>query len=405
MARADSGNRPWLVFIGLFASLPFVAHYASHGMAALAAIVPTLFLLLPEVRLGLSAARLRDLAVAFGPLLLWGFCSALWSVDAPHSAVMAMRLTLLAVGVWVMLGAVQTVASVDRSRLALLGMASITLLFGLVVLDLSTDLAVMRWLKKIEVKPGSNDYLTYINQGIALLAVYVWPWAALIGVRFGKAAAIGAFLTVSVVLTLGNAVMPEIGVALGVAAFVLVRLFGGAAVKMVFGGLALGVALTPLLAHFLIDEKIEFWRSALHSWSLKHRIEIWHFAALKFKEQPWLGWGMDQSRNIPGGNISIPGFAGAEYMPLHPHNAMLHVWLELGAVGAAAFIFALVMVGKWIHGLKPKSTHQAIAIATFLTFCVQTTFSFGIWQNWWLASGGFAAVLCAIYFNAQEQAA
>ena len=76
--------------------------------------------------------------------------------------------------------------------------------------------------------------------------------------------------------------------------------------------------------------------------SAGHRLLIWSFVGTRISERPALGWGLDSSRAIPGGKYEIrPGQAR---LPLHPHNAALQIWLELGGIGAlpAAALIALL---------------------------------------------------------------
>ena len=76
----------------------------------------------------------------------------------------------------------------------------------------------------------------------------------------------------------------------------------------------------------------------------QHRVEIWHFAAERALEKPLFGWGFNASRYVPNGD-AVSHFLppGQSLIPLHPHDAFLQVWLEIGAVGA-------VIVGGDIAG-------------------------------------------------------
>ena len=69
--------------------------------------------------------------------------------------------------------------------------------------------------------------------------------------------------------------------------------------------------------------------------SAGHRLLIWSFAGDRIAERPLIGWGLDASRAIPGGDDPIR--PGESWMPLHPHNAALQLWLELGVPGAVLF--------------------------------------------------------------------
>src|SRR6185436_143672 len=101
-----------------------------------------------------------------------------------------------------------------------------------------------------------------------------------------------------------------------------------------FGVLAIAfVAFAPVL-----DEMVPFDRlmpevAGLRS-SVAHRLCIWQFVGARIAEKPLLGWGLDSSRSIPGGEVECVDEGPS--ISLHPHDAALQVWLELGIVGAFA---------------------------------------------------------------------
>src|SRR5207244_777034 len=76
--------------------------------------------------------------------------------------------------------------------------------------------------------------------------------------------------------------------------------------------------------------------------SALHRLIIWRFATDHIAERPVLGWGMDASRELPGGKTSVRDYLDlppsivleGSVMPLHPHDAILQWWVELGIIGA-----------------------------------------------------------------------
>jgi O-antigen ligase len=118
--------------------------------------------------------------------------------------------------------------------------------------------------------------------------------------------------------------------------------------------------------------------------SAGHRLLIWSFVGDRIAEHPLTGWGLDSSRSIPGGQDLIR--PGETWLPLHPHNTPLQLWLELGAEGAV--LFALVVALAW-HALASAPWSRAFgaaagaSLAIALIACVTT---YGIWQEWWLGS-------------------
>ena len=126
--------------------------------------------------------------------------------------------------------------------------------------------------------------------------------------------------------------------------------------------------------------------------SAAHRVLIWDFSLARIAERPWLGWGMEAARAMPGGrdriaeaelrrfglDAQIGWFetVRAERLPLHTHNAPIQVWLELGAVGAL-LASALVLALGW----RATSPGAAGAFAAAVAI---GSLSYGIWQGWWL---------------------
>jgi len=128
--------------------------------------------------------------------------------------------------------------------------------------------------------------------------------------------------------------------------------------------------------------------------SAGHRLLIWSFAGDRIAERPLTGWGLDSSRAIPGGDAPIR--PGETWMPLHPHNAALQVWLELGAPGAA--LFALMVAIAWgvVARVEWPPLFAAAAgagLAIALLGCFTT---YGIWQEWWLATLAFSLFLVLV---------
>jgi O-antigen ligase len=81
---------------------------------------------------------------------------------------------------------------------------------------------------------------------------------------------------------------------------------------------------------------------------------------------------------------------------LHPHNAALQVWLELGAPGAA--LFALIVAILW--GALARVTWPplfAAAAGAGLTIAIIGCFgTYGIWQEWWLGTLSLALFLVLV---------
>jgi O-antigen ligase len=130
-----------------------------------------------------------------------------------------------------------------------------------------------------------------------------------------------------------------------------------------------------------------------HQFSGGHRLEIWHFAAQKTLDRPFLGHGINSSRFVPNdGAVSAFQPPDKPVITLHPHDAFLQVWLELGLVGvilaAGLLLTALGAIGGWAPG------PARFALASYAAALVIAGLAFGIWQTWWMATLAFNAVAC-----------
>jgi hypothetical protein len=118
--------------------------------------------------------------------------------------------------------------------------------------------------------------------------------------------------------------------------------------------------------------------------SAGHRLLIWSFVGDRIAERPFLGWGLDSARAIPGGKDQIR--PGQDWLPLHPHNAALQIWLELGAPGAA--LFGVLALWLWLSlgSVAWPEGYAAAAAGSLTAALVAASSGWGLWEEWWVAT-------------------
>lgn len=122
------------------------------------------------------------------------------------------------------------------------------------------------------------------------------------------------------------------------------------------------------------------------SWEL--RLEAWSFAVDRILERPLAGWGFDAARALDA-MVEVHGKDFAA-LPLHPHNGGLHVWLETGLVGAALLTLAIGLATRAaVRGCAHNPARAVAAAAMAAAYASMELVSYGVWQEWWLAT--FAA--------------
>ncbi len=156
---------------------------------------------------------------------------------------------------------------------------------------------------------------------------------------------------------------------------------------------ACSVVLSPLMA--AMAHLPASWRRALPlTW--EYRIEIWAYSFEEYLRAPVVGHGFDAARTFDEYRL-IRG-QELDVMQLHPHNAGLHILFETGIVGGVLFGLAMMLTVLRVSRSGDRALQRAAAGA--LTGCAaMAAVSYGVWQEWWIATGFFAAAGCAVASN------
>lgn len=125
------------------------------------------------------------------------------------------------------------------------------------------------------------------------------------------------------------------------------------------------------------------------SWHI--RLHVWRFASRLIVQRPMQGYGLDASR------------AYEPDIPMHPHDAALQLWLELGVIGPAlmALFFAWLFY-KVLRLGRTDPVWAAAACACASVYLLIGAISFGIWQEWWLALGAAAIATCGMVLQSRQ---
>jgi exopolysaccharide production protein ExoQ len=352
---------------------------------------------------GLIAERRRPiitdpvLAAAAGAFVLWAGASALWS-PSPRAALTALEIAYVAGGsfiIWTWLSGLPVQA---RRRLALV--AAVSILAGMTVYGVENAFhyPINRWWngdRSVEWISASN----VPKRAAALLALFLWPVAALFAVKAARdtgepweAALIVAGLGLAVFLTSRSALA---GLSVGAAMYVPALYGRAAGVRRL---LQIGVAaafLSAIPAGLVLSRAAADLPTDGWSRSLLHRMEVWGHAATRALEAPLRGQGVDASRSLPiKDEVSRFEPLMNSALPLHPHNAFLQVWLELGAAGAG---LALIVLWRLLalSGRAPQTTAPCVLGYAACAPALASS-AYGVWQAWWMCGLATGALLTAL---------
>ena len=376
------------LFRGAALIAPPLAVMAPLGLAPGLALFAVVLLASRPSLLWQSAIPLRPFAVLLALLAVWGGASALWSTIPGHSLLEAVRFLVISAEGLVVVAAARALPGKAQGRLAVAMLVGLALGLAILAAEAYGGLPLHRALYV-----RSTSY-AILDRGEIVISLLCWPAIIHLATRHRIAAAMLVWAVTLLALLPLESLAAVIGLAASAAAF-LAALFGPRLVAFALGG---GFA--------VLDFFLPLWRpggdvvqrlQALAPWLRRsglHRLAIWRFAGDRIAEHPWLGWGMDAARAMPGGNTAVKTYLGLPpnfpldgvVMPLHPHDAILQLWMELGpagvAIGSALLILLLHRAVIAVKGGLAAAGFLAIIAAALPPLLL----SFGVWQAWWQSS-------------------
>jgi O-antigen ligase len=257
-------------------------------------------------------------------------------------------------------------------------------------------------LRHMVVEDGRVTYMqTYLlNRSIAVLTLTFWPTLLVIVVlaatsRRHRWLLAGLVPAVAAILG-GHHATSKIAFVGAATAFGALLVSPGIARRAIAWGWVATVVLVVPLATLAFQNELH-----LSSWmprTAKHRIVIWGHTSQLIAKAPILGAGIHTARALHDPNdYDAPRAPGSEFRlgtGLHSHNGYLQTWYEAGAVGAA-FLLGIGLLVLRSLAAAPAAT-QPYLYATFVACALMGGSSFSLWQPWFMAALGLAAVFAGL---------
>lgn len=327
-----------------------------------------------------SHAALTLIAATIG----WIWIASLWSFDPGESLVTSIQLLSLIVVAWLLSDSVVRVpdrgdpAGRGIARCAVTGIAAAA---AALMIEMLFDMPIKTAVTGLWEDGGADASET--NRGGTFLVVGLWlvlPLTALATARPRLVALSLAVITVAAI-AVSESGTNKVALLAGAAFFALAWLGRPVRLTMWASAICLGLIAIPWLAQAMFD-------AGLHEgdhlrFSVQHRIFIWHHVSDWAFEQPWFGWGFDSSSAFPNRGIEpLPGYQSV--IPLHPHNAALQIWLELGVVGLLLAVGVTARVA-WRAEAAGNAWAPWLGAAA-MSALVAANLGYGIWQTQWIAA-------------------
>ena len=374
--------------------------FLSKGIAPLFAVAAVFCLVLELWRNRAVPLMPGPVIYALAALVAWALVSWFWSLTPGESLKTGLSLAATFLGGAVLFATGARLGAREKRVFQngiILGGA---IGFPLIAFEFASD----AWLTQAMyglVKRGTfnvyGDHTNVLNSGMAAAALFFWPWALVMRARFSTVVFVFAILAGSGLISLTYAEAVVLGFAVGAAVFIAAFARPRLILWVLGAVVVVGVLAAPMISGFLPNPlqsgKYLSWLTP----SAAHRILIWKNTVGHIELKPVLGGGFDTARGLYSTKDRVQykfpkEIAGEAYqvqyepIPLHPHNAVLQVWLELGAVGALIGLGLLLFILRAIDRTIKDRLCRAAALSMFATGLALSSISFGIWQSWWLSS-------------------
>jgi exopolysaccharide production protein ExoQ len=337
-------------------------------------------------------------------LTAWGALTALWSIDPGRSIQLAAQVAGTGLAGLILWSAARGLDARGATAVGNGFVAGLLVALALLGFEILTGGMLTEFLRHSLQGPDTLFiYSVAFNRTTSVLAIFVWLAVLVLVPRRRPLAALGIVAATFFLLTRLENSSSVVALAIGAAVFLassvnLKRTLRVVSVLIVAGGLA-----SPFIATRITESESLAQVAANIPTSFLHRLIIWNFAGERSLERPFFGWGLDASRAMPGRatdmtaeiNTLKPGSDNRgqgvrndalQAMPLHPHNAMLQLWLEIGLPGAVMGLLGVLLALGRIAGLGLSRRHAAAVASLVVTAVVIALLSYGIWQVWWMAT-------------------
>jgi hypothetical protein len=388
---------------------------------------PALLLLLgaPIVALGApvglsSCLPQPTLLAALGALGAYLFVNGLWAVDPVEGlsrALLFAAIVALVTAVGVSLPKLDLEEARRLQRALLVGIG-----LGALFLAIETPLgqpirrviiSMLPFLrpapKHMVVREGWVDsiHLYTLNRNLAVLNLVLWP--AFLLLRSSLTTAMARVAAVALLALSALAIFTSEHETSMIAIIGGCLVFAGMVVAaplvralVLAGWIAATMLVVPLAA---VSHEAGLHQAQWLPVTARNRIVLWGVTAGKITETPLLGIGIGSTKPLdeeaaPSAETRA-GDAYPQRTGRHSHNIFMQTWYELGAIGAILLLIAGVI---GLRGLaRLPLADQPYAYASFVAATVIASFTWGMWQPWFMAAFGIWAMMLAIALDAARR--
>ena len=395
-----SSNTIGRFFAGIALILPIIGFFAPKAITLLAIFASLAGFIIFKIQNRNINLLGRPFIILFFLIALWALITSFWAPNIISASIGSIKLLanlLVGATFFSLLNSVNLIESKLILRSLALGFF---IILGLIIIEVLFENPINIFLKNVNTHHLKTEGIFligafWLHSPTVVLSLIIWVLCCYAldktsikaGSKKSTYTIIVGFLLILITASLIGYITGIVAILIGLISWLGVFVFRKKAL------IALGILITinTFALPFLINETKDFEIKITNNIPLPnsavHRIKIWEFVAKKISERPLLGWGMNSSKHFSDGKNMVYTVSGeylGEALPLHPHNTILQIWVELGLPGILVFLCLGYYFFKITYQSSKPDLVKAIILGQFLTFFIFSSLSFGLWQAWWL---------------------
>ena len=401
-----SSNTLGYLFASIALIFPIVGFIAPKGITLLAISTSLFGFIILKIQNRKINFLGRPFIILFLLFALWSLITSFWAPNILSASIGSLKLLgnfLVGATLFSVLNSVDL-----KERKLILRSLSIGffITLGLIAIEIIFESPINIFLKSVHTGQLKTDGIFlkgafWLNSSIVNLSLIMWVlfccWLNRDSIKTGfknSVSIVIGFVLVLLTSYLIGYITGIVALLFGLIGWLGILVFRKKAIIALAVIFIINVVLLPTVINKIKNFEITVTNIISLPISAVHRIKIWEFTAKKISERPVLGWGMNASKHLPDGKSTVYSASGTilgEVLPLHPHNLIFQIWLELGFVGILIFLclgYCFLKVTQ--QGVKSEPV-KAIILGQFMTFFIVASLSFGLWQAWWLCVAWFVA--------------
>lgn len=394
---------PVCLFLGLLTLWPLIAVFSPRLMALAPVIMGLIGLALYRIHTSTWPTLNKPLAVSMVSIIILSGLSHFWAVDPDFALERTGKIALIlitgTIAVLTTLSWIQkTPENIDNPISVFSRVVPVVLIIAgsIVVFELLTHALIYRSLHPdLKLIPSP----AVLNRGSIVFIFALLPALHLLRyssyahkTKLALLAALSAVMYAIIIRTDSQSV--QLAFVVGIFfTFAFPYRFKTAWYGLL-GFMLLGIWSAPWLASYLFTVLPEMGKD-LYLYQMSYasdRLEIWDFISRRMFDHPFIGHGIEATRAIH--DFDSARLYHADNHVLHPHNFIIQIWFEFGAVGIALLSALLIGIFETIRRVPVMQSRLYLPV-TMACLSVATT-GYGFWQSWWLGTLFITACFCIL---------